>query len=241
MIVFAMLRVLPPLLYMPPPSEMPLAELPERVEFVSVTIPLELWLKMPPPMVVALLAENVELLMVEVLFELLKTPAPKFALLPERVELETVRAPLLKIPPPKSPTVLPEMVELETLRVPTLLNAPPLPVVIWAPETVTPEIERLPPEAILKMLKSRLILPPSKPLIIKEEEPGPVMVTVPAVPPPVIGVVVSIMVGNDFSTLSKVMVPVMLKSMVSLPAVVLARSMASRRVPPVAVSAKEVT
>ena len=95
MMVLAMLRVQPPLLYMPPPSEVPLAELPERVEFVSVTIPLVPKLLKPPPRVVALLAENVELLMVEVLFELLKTPAPKFALLPERVELETVRAPLL--------------------------------------------------------------------------------------------------------------------------------------------------
>ena len=77
MMVLAMLRVLPPLLYMPPPSEVPLAELPERVEFVSVTIPtipLVLWLKMPPPKVTAELAENVELLMLEVLFELLKFP-----------------------------------------------------------------------------------------------------------------------------------------------------------------------
>ena len=80
---------------MPPPSKVVLAELPERVEFVSVTMPFVLWLKMPPPMVMALLAENVELLMLEVLFESLKIPAPKFAVLSERVELLTVRIPLL--------------------------------------------------------------------------------------------------------------------------------------------------
>ena len=177
MIVLAMLRVLPPLLYMPPPSEMPLAELPERVEFVSVTIPLGLWLKMPPPMVVALLAENVELLMVEVLFELLKTPAPKFAELPERVELETVRAPLLKIPPPKVPAVFPERVELLTVRVPALLKAPPLPL-RFAPETVTPEMERFPPVSISKIRKLPLFA-----LMVRVEAPGPVMVRVPRATP----------------------------------------------------------
>ena len=175
---------------MPPPSEMPLAELPERVEFVSVTIPLVIWLKMPPPMVVALLAENVELLKVEVLFELLKTPPPKFAELPERVELETVRAPLLKIPPPKSPTVFPERVELETVRVPELLKAPPFPEEIFAPETVTPEMLRLPPEAMEKILK-----PPPLASMVREEAPSPVMVRVPA-EPPVIAVLASMIFGN---------------------------------------------
>ena len=105
---------------MPPPSEVPLAELPERVEFVSVTIALVLWLKIPPPMVVAVFAENVELLMLEVLFELLKIPAPKLEVLPAMVELVTVSVPpvLFKMPPPKTVAVLPAMVELETVRVP---------------------------------------------------------------------------------------------------------------------------
>jgi len=62
--------------------------------------------------------------------------------------------------------------------VPEFLKAPPERLV-FAPETVTPEMERLPPVAMLKMLKSRPLLPLSKPLIIREEEPGPVMVRVP--------------------------------------------------------------
>ena len=94
------------------------------------------------------------------------------------------------MPPPES-AVLPEMVELETKRVPRLLNAPPLPPrllnarplpEIFAPETVTPEMERLPPEAMEKMLKLRVALlgvVGSLPLIISEEEPGPLMVRVP--------------------------------------------------------------
>ena len=108
-------------------------------------------------------------------------PPPYVALLPERVELVRVRAPLLlNIAPPKVPAEFPESVEFETLRVPELLKAPPLPEV-FAPETVTPEIERLPPEAMLKILKSRLPLPPSKPLMVREVAPGPVMASVPAV------------------------------------------------------------
>ena len=131
------------------------------------------------------------------------------------------------MPPPTLFVALPEMVELLTVRVPELLKPPPKPAVLLAPETVTPEMLRLPPVTIVKILK-----PPAVPLMISEEAPGPVMVRVPAAPP--------IMVG---STPAKVMVPVspVLKTIVSLPAVLLARSMASRRVPPVAVSAKEVT
>jgi len=55
---------------------------------------------------------------------------------------------------------------------------------VFAPETVTPEIERLPPESTLKMLKLRVALlgfVGSLPLIVSEEEPGPVIVRVPAV------------------------------------------------------------
>ena len=51
--------------------------------------------------------------------------------------------------------------------------------VVFAPETVTPEMERLPPEAILKILKLRLVLP-LLPLMISEEAPGPVIVSEPA-------------------------------------------------------------
>ena len=122
------------------------------------------------------------------------------------------------MPPPK-PAVLPEIVELVTVRVPELLMPPPLPV-IFAPETVTPEIDRLPPEAMLKMLKLRfaLMVPEelSKPLMISSVDPGPVMVRVPA----------ETMVGRDFSTLSRVIVPVTLKSIISLALLALASSMA---------------
>ena len=74
--------------------------------------------------------------------------------------------------------VLPEMMELETVRVPPLLKAPPEPAM--APETVTPEIARFPPLEIVKTLKLRLAFP-LLPLIVRLEEPGPVMVRVPAV------------------------------------------------------------
>ena len=75
LMLLAMLRVLLPLLKMPPP--LPDAELPERVELETVTVPpLPLpppppKLKMPPP------------------------PLPFVAVLPERVELVMVAVPLL--------------------------------------------------------------------------------------------------------------------------------------------------
>jgi len=72
------------------------------------------------------------------------------------------------------------MVELETVRVPSFKKAPPLPNVVLAPETLTPEIVRFAPEEILKTLKSRLATP-LLPLITRFEEPSPVMVRVPAV------------------------------------------------------------
>ena len=181
------------------------AELPERVELETVRVAPEL-LKMPPPRL-------------------------KVAVLVEIVELLTVRVPALKMPPPLLVAELPEMVELVTVRVPALLKAPPEPV-ICAPETVTPEMLRLPPASMLKILKLRVALlrfVGSLPLIVSEEAPRPVMVTVPAVPPPV-GVLALIMVG---STPAKVMVPVspVLKTISSLPGVVLASIMACRREP----------
>ena len=102
----------------------------------------------------------------------------------------------MKIAPP-SYAEFPESVEFKTLRMPELLKAPPLPEV-FAPETVTAEMERLPPEAILKMLKLRVELlrfVGSLPLIVSEEAPMPVMVTVPAVPP-VTAVAALTIVGN---------------------------------------------
>ena len=124
----------------------------------------------------------------------MRMPPPLLeVVLPEIVELVTVRSPPFQIPPPPVPAVLSEMVELLTARLPELLKAPPKPEV-WAPETVTPEMERFPPEAMLKILKSRPVLP-LLPLILSEEAPRPVIVTVPAVPP-VTAVLALTMVGN---------------------------------------------
>ena len=137
--------------------------------------------------------------------------------------------------PPPTPVgaELPERVELETVRTPALLNAPPL-LLNFAPETVTPEIERLPPRAMLKILKFRveLMVPEesSKPLMVSEEEPGPVMARVP-LRAPLIKAVASKMVGSEALTVllreSSVIVPVTLKLMMSSPAVALAKVIAS--------------
>ena len=114
------------------------------------------------------------------------------------------------MPPPAVFAVLPEMVELEMLRVPRpkLLKPPPLPEV-FAPVTVTPEMERLPPVMILKILKL-----PWLASMVSEEAPGPVMVRVPALT----------MAGSEEP---RVMVPATLKSMISSPAVALAKVIAS--------------
>jgi len=141
--------------------------------------------------------------------------------------------PLLLMPPPAPPVdMLPERVELVTVRMPELSKAPPLPG-DFAPETVTPEMERLPPVLMVKILK-----PPAIPLMISEEAPGPVMVRVPAVPP-VIAVLALIIVGN---AAVKAMVPVtpVLKTISSLPGVVLARVMASLSEIPESPSTSEV-
>ena len=94
-------------------------------------------------------------------------PPPLTAEFPEMVELVTVTVelvplpppmpmPPLKIPPPKPPAILPEMVELVTVREPLFKKAPPLPELstlslltssvrkVFAPETLTPEMLRLP-------------------------------------------------------------------------------------------------
>ena len=125
--------------------------------------------------------------------------------------------------PPPPAAVLPVTKEVVTLRVPWLLKAPPL-LVVFAPETVTPEIARLPPEAILKILKSRPPLPLS-PLIISEEDPGPVIVSEPAVPLPTTVPALTMVGSADPRVI--VLTPPKLKMITSLPGVELARVMAS--------------
>ena len=94
-----------------------------------------------------------------------------------------MRVPSLKMAPPLLlPGELSERVELEMLRIPALLNAPPLVVVVFAPETVTPDIDKSPSGAMSKILKLR-VLTPLLPLMLSVEAPGPVMVRVPRVPP----------------------------------------------------------
>ena len=136
---------------------------------------------------------------------LARNPPLLKAVLPEMVELEMVRAPrLFQMPPPLLPlTKLPEMMELETVRVPPLIKAPPE-LDVLAPETVTPEIARFPPAEIVKILKLRLTFP-LLPLIVRLEEPGPVIVRVPAVE------VLSIAGNAELS----VMLPVTAKMIVS--------------------------
>ena len=99
-----------------------------------------------------------------------------------------------------------------TVRVPEFLKAPPLPEVI-APETVTPEMEKSPPEAILKILKLRVSLLAfvgSLPLMVSKEAPTPLMPVLPAVPLPTT-VLALTMVGNaDPSVI--VFTPVKLKT-----------------------------
>ena len=65
---------------------------------------------------------------------------------------------------------------METVRVPKLLKPPPVPEEIFAPETVTPEMVKLPPVSIVKIPKL-----PWLASMVSEEEPRPVMVRVPAV------------------------------------------------------------
>ena len=75
------------------------------------------------------------------------------------------------------------------MRVPRLLKAPPSKTV-FAPETVTPEMVKLAPVSIMKILKL-----PWFASMVSEEAPRPVIVTVPAVPAPTT-VLASTMFGN---------------------------------------------
>ena len=88
-----------------------------------------------------------------------------------------------------------------TERMPWFRKAPPSEL-IFAPETVTPEMLRLPPEAMLKILKLRVELlgfVGSLPLIVSTVAPSPLMVTVPAVPPET-EVLASTIVGNALAS-----------------------------------------
>ena len=128
--------------------------------------------------------------------------------------------------PPPILALLSEMMESKMLRVPSsTLKAPPSPVVC-APETVTPEMVKLPPVVTLKMLKLRvelLTFVGSLPLMVSAEAPRPLMVRVPAVPPIIVGrAAAKVMVYG--------LVPVKLKLMSSLPGL-LARVIAASRDP----------
>ena len=95
--------------------------------------------------------------------------------------------------PPPPVAELPEIVEVEMVRTPALLKAPPKPEELFAPDTVTPEIVKLPKLATEKTLKLPLL-----PLMLSVFAPGPVRVRVPAVPPPLplIDVLALTIVGN---------------------------------------------
>ena len=66
--------------------------------------------------------------------------------------------------------------ELERVRVPALKKAPPLLLLLLDPVTVTPEIVKLAPVSIMKILKL-----PWLASMVSEEAPKPVMVRVPEV------------------------------------------------------------
>ena len=131
---------------------------------------------MPAPCLAELL-ESVELETVRVPNPTLKMPPPLFAELLDRVEFVTVAVPEFQIPPPSFIEVLLSRVELVRVRVPALINAPPR-LVVFAPETVTPEMLRFPSVAIWKIRK---LIPPA--LRVRVEGPGPVRVRVPRAPP----------------------------------------------------------
>ena len=202
-------------LRIPPPT--PGVVLPNKVELEIVR--LELVLTIPPPPLVALLFEMVELEMemVPPLKLLMAPPKPEVEF-PEIVEPEMVSAvPWLKIPPPPD-AKFPVIVEAEIKSEPKLLKAPPKPEELFAPDTVTPEIVKLPKLATEKTLKLPLL-----PLMLSVFAPGPVRVRVPAV-------ATSAMAGS--TPVREIVAGPLVKSeeaktIVSAPAVLLARSIAS--------------
>ncbi len=107
---------------------------------------------MPPPNANAILSDKVELATV-VVPPVAEMPAEKRDVFDATVELVTVTIPEeLRIPPPAKLAVLPEIMELLTVRVPALRKAPPWPTT-FDPVTVTPEMLRLPPRSTEKTLK----------------------------------------------------------------------------------------
>ena len=138
MMVLAMLRV--PVLAMPPPW---LAEFPDTVELVTVTVPP--LLAMPPPWP-AEFPDTVELEKLRIPPPSLNTPPPKIAVLSKRVELVKATVPVLAMPPPWL-AEFPDTVELVTITVPPLLAmAPPWPAEF--PDTVELEKLRIPLPAL---------------------------------------------------------------------------------------------
>src|SRR5438445_3573209 len=141
--------------------------LPEKVESVTVSVPLLLF-KMAPPLL-ALLPEKV-LLVTVAAPTMLKMAPPMLTpggVLPEKVLLVTVSVPALAMAPPlaKAPGLLPEKVLLVTLSVPRLSMAPPLPVecplamVRFSTVNVTPEFTENTPTALPPLMV--ITLPPS--------------------------------------------------------------------------------
>jgi len=148
-------------------------------------------------------------------------PPPKpDAEFPEMVELEMVsEVPWLKMPPPPV-AEFPVIVEAEIKREPKLLKPPPKPEELFAPDTVTPEMVKLPPVLMVKILKL-----PWLPLMVSAEAPRPLMVRVPAV------LTFKIVGRAAARVIVYGLVPVKLKLMSSLPGVLLARVIAASRDP----------
>lgn len=130
------------------------------------------------------------------------------------------------MPPPWNDVELDEMLALETESVPALLKPPPLAEVLLAPDTVTPEMVRFPPEAIEKMLKLPLL-----PLIVSEGAPRPLILRAPMVPPEIAVLAFKIVGNAEFKLMLYVLAPVKLNWIVSSPAVVFAELIAARREP----------
>src|SRR6516165_4598634 len=96
-----------------PPPYLP-AELPDRVQLVSVSVP---WLKIPPPWPKAVLVE-----------------------LPDKVELVSVSVPWLQIPPPLLYAELPEITMLASAKVPAPLKKTPPPEPLFPLAMVRPRM-----------------------------------------------------------------------------------------------------
>jgi hypothetical protein len=161
------------------------------------------------------------------------SPAPYKALLPVILLLFTTKTAAVLNPENTAapcPEILLEITELVIEVVPLLRKAPPSAVVL-TPEIVTPEIDRLPPVSMEKAPKLRVETLLS-PLMVSEEAPRPVMVRVPMVPPEIAVLAFNIVGRAEPNVMVYGLVPeAKAKSMMSLPAVVLAKVIAARREP----------